>query len=146
MKAFNFRLEQVLKVRRQQEKIQQKEFFKIQTEHQQAVTSLKDLFNKKKETFADLKIKQKAGFHTTVYLAHMKYAEKLDLDIDVQRLNVQKTEIALSNERKKLLEAVTKRKILENLKEKKLEEYNYELSLEEQKVLDDIASRNAQPF
>jgi len=142
MKVFRFRLEQVLKVRKQEEKIQQKEFVQAQTEHQQAVESLKNLFNLKKETFEDLKKKQQTGFNTVTYLAHMKYVEKIDLDIDVQRLNVQKTEIALKKERKKLLEIVKKRKILENLKEKKLEEYNYEASIEEQKNLDDVASRN----
>jgi len=141
MKKFEFRLEQVLKIRHQQEIMVQKEFAKVQAEHKIEVAKLTKIFDDKRVTFDSLKDKQRTGFDSTIYMAHMKFIEKLNLDIDIQRINVSKKEAELSKKRKELLEAVKKRKILENLKEKKLEEYNYEMNQEEQKFLDDISQR-----
>lgn len=141
MKKFEFRLQDVLKVRRMQEKIAQKEFSKVYFKHQKEVNTLRNLYDMVKDTVNALKIKEQKGFNQIEYRAHMDYIGKLNLDIDLQRINVSKSEREVEKERVKLLEAVKKRKILENLREKKLEEYTYELNLDEQKLLDDAATR-----
>lgn len=141
MKKFNFRLEQVLKIRAQQEKVVQREFAIVQANYQKTVKALRDLFDLRKNTIDDLKKISGSSFDQRAYLVHMRFVEKLNIDIDIQRINVQKAEVELSKKRKDLLEAVKKRKIIEKLKEKKLEEYAYEANSEEQKNLDEVASR-----
>ena len=139
MKKFIFRLEQVLKIRTLEERIQQKEFSKVKSQHLIAVKKLEDIFIDRKETVRSLNDHEQRGFNQTIYLAHMKYIEKLNLDVDIQRINVSKVEIELKKERDKLLEIVKKRKSLENLKEKKYEEYLYNSNIEDQKMMDEIA-------
>lgn len=139
MKRFEFRLDRVLSVRIQQEKIQQKEFAVVQAKYQKAVEMLKQLFDSRQETVLNLKKLSSKGFDQRVYLAHMSFIEKLNRDIDMQRITLQKIEVELNKERKKLLEAMQKRKILEILKDKNKTEYIHELLIEEQKVLDDLA-------
>jgi len=139
MRRFEFRLDRVLSVRIQQEKIQQKEFAVVQAKYQKAVEMLKQLFDSRQETVLNLKKLSSKGFDQRVYLAHMSFIEKLNRDIDMQRITLQKIEVELNKERKKLLEAMQKRKILEILKDKNKTEYIHELLIEEQKVLDDLA-------
>lgn len=139
MRRFEFRLDRVLSVRIQQEKIQQKEFAIVQAKYQKAVEMLKQLFDSRQETVLNLKKLSSKGFDQRVYLAHMSFIEKLNRDIDMQRITLQKIEVELNKERKKLLEAMQKRKILEILKDKNKTEYVHELLIEEQKVLDDLA-------
>jgi len=139
MRRFEFRLDRVLSVRIQQEKIQQKEFAVVQAKYQRAVETLKQLFDSRQETVLNLKKLSAQGFDQRVYLAHMSFIEKLNRDIDMHRITIQKIEIELNKERKKLLEAMQKRKILEILKDKNKTEYIHELLIEEQKVLDDLA-------
>lgn len=139
MRKFEYRLDRVLSVRIQQEKIQQKEFAVVQAKYQRAVDMLKSLYDSRQETVLNLKKLAAKGFDQRVYLAHMKYIEKLNMDIDMQRITIQKIEVELNKERKKLIEAMQKRKILEILKDKNKTEYVQELQIEEQKILDDLA-------
>ena len=139
MKKFNFRLEQVLKIRILEERIQQKEFARIKNQHLLAVKIMADIYSDRKLTVDSLTKHEKRDFNQTIYLSHMRYIEKLNLDVDIQRINISKIEIELKKERNKLLEIMKKRKSLENLKEKKYQEYVYENHLEEQKIMDDIA-------
>ena len=139
MKKFIFRLDQVLKIRALEERIQQKEFSKVKSQHLNAVKNLENIYIDRKETVESLKNQERKGFNQTIYLSHMRYIEKLNLDVDIQRINIGKIEIELKKEREKLLNIIKKRKSLENLKEKKYEEYLYETNAEEQKVMDEIA-------
>lgn len=139
MKKFIFRLDQVLKIRALEERIQQKEFSKVKSQHLNAVKILENIYIDRKETVESLKDHERKGFNQTIYLSHMRYIEKLNLDVDIQRINIGKIEIELKKEREKLLNIIKKRKSLENLKEKKYEEYLYETNAEEQKVMDEIA-------
>jgi len=139
LKKFIFRLDQVLKIRALEERIQQKEFSKVKSQHLNAVKILENIYIDRKETVESLKDHERKGFNQTIYLSHMRYIEKLNLDVDIQRINIGKIEIELKKEREKLLNIIKKRKSLENLKEKKYEEYLYETNAEEQKVMDEIA-------
>ena len=139
MKKFIFRLEQVLKIRILEERIQQKEISKVKNQHIMAVKRMSNIYADRKETVDSLSNHEKQGFNQTIYLSHMKYIEKLNLDVDIQRINISKIEVELKKERNKLLEIMKKRKSLENLKEKKYEEYLYENNIEEQKMMNDIA-------
>ncbi len=142
MKQFSFRLENILEIRRQQEKVEQKKFAKEQANYQKEVDFLKVLFERRKETYENLIKLEKQKFDKRIRMIHVDFVEKTNVDIDLQRINVEKAEVKLKKQRSLLLEAMKKRKILEKLREKKKEDYNLEMKNEEQKILDEVAARN----
>lgn len=138
MEKFKFNLQQVLKVRLQEEKIQQRVLFEFQSKLQTLINEMSSLYEQKNVMSKELKQAEKVKFDGRTRRIYSEFNEKTDKMIAVVRKKIKVAEQDVNKERLKLLEVVKKRKSLENIKEKKELEYYYEQRKEEQKFLDEI--------
>ena len=138
MKKFKFNLQQVLKVRANEEKIQQRILFEFQSKLQQLINEMSSLYEQKKIMAKELQEAETKRFDGRTRRIYSEFNEKTDKMIVVVRNKIKSAEQDVAKERLKLLEIVKKRKSLENIKEKKKLEYYDEQRKEEQKFLDEI--------
>ncbi len=136
VKKFKFRLEKLLKIKKQEEKQLQGEFFNLKNELYEIERKIE---KKKKEidnSFLLLKKEKRSGVDFIEkwqrYISLLK-SEKRKLE---NQKNQKNTEV--QEKMNELLEKIKERKSVEILREKKFQAYLKELNKEEQNFIDEI--------
>ena len=138
MKRFNFKLEQVLKLREFREK-------ETQIELGRAVGALTVIENQIKNVAQEKFIAVQNRFSGNINLirSYEFYILRLDQTRDTLLEKAALAELEVERTRAIYLEASRERKIFTKLKERKEAEYRREVKLEEIKMIDDISSGRA---
>ena len=138
MKAFRYKLERVLDIRKlEQEQIEMK-LAAIVMELNNLLEEKEKTLNEKEETFNMWQKAQEGRLNIADLIAYQNRIIKINLNIEGLDGKIQKTKEGIEKVREELIEASRKSKILEQLKEKKFAEYRFEMEKEEQGILDEI--------
>jgi flagellar FliJ protein len=142
-KAFEFRLEKLLELRRLEEEAAQREFAAAQqavVEHNQAILSL---LTREEEGRQDLRRQQERAIDVVRLRMTGEYLEAIGRLLDRGRGVLQDlAKVELEN-RRRLTEALKGVRVLERFRERQLRRYRQELDLEERKFLDEIGQNLA---
>ena len=142
MKEFEFRLEPLLNLRKQEEKNIQKELMKLRKKYN-------DLKDKKSEYKADkkdwqqkLEEEQAEGINSTTLVKYHNYIEYLNQEIEEIELEMNYWREQIEECQDRLLDKVKERKKLSKLKERQAEEHWDKFLQEERKQTDEVATNN----
>ena len=142
MKEFEFRLEPLLNLRKQEEKNIQKELMKLRKKYN-------DLKDKKSEYKADkkdwqqkLEEEQAKGINSTNLVKYHNYIEYLNQEIEEIELEMNYWREQIEECQDRLLDKVKERKKLSKLKERQAEEHWDKFLQEERKQTDEVATNN----
>ncbi|RKY60193.1 MAG: flagellar export protein FliJ [Candidatus Latescibacterota bacterium] len=141
MRAFRFKLERVLQVRRLQEDLQREAFWKAQRDLDDAkeyLRALQEEFVKYKEL---LRSRRSGEAEAHEVLSYERYLDYLHTAIERQRQVVDRLRAQLEEHRRALHEAVRKRQVLERLKERQEDAYRRYKNKVFQNFLDEVGSR-----
>jgi flagellar FliJ protein len=136
---FIFRLEPVLKHRKHQEEMLQKELSLLLRKTEQQRSALQCCSEKLVRLMDDVQSLQKEGVTISEQILYCDCMEHQKLKIACLEREIAKMENQVDIKRKELLEAVKQRKIIEKLKEKKNFVYIEDMLKTEQKLLDEAA-------
>lgn len=139
-KRFEFRLEQVLNLRKQMEEVKVRELAVAKTHLLEAEKVLNAHLEKEKE-FAETYGDMGKGFFTADRAATY-YGYKATLEKQEKAYQDRQNDWMLEVERRRreAVKATRQRQLLENLKEKKQRAHALEVQSEEQKFLDEVSS------
>ena len=146
MRRFQFRLENVLNIRRKQEEGVQRQFAMKRAELLYIEKNISDLGDKMHRFMAQNQLGE-GSFTVMEVLAVDNYISRLEHEIRGLEILRKKKEKEVSTILNLLHEAKRTRKVIENLKTRQLERHRDELNREEAGELDDInqnISRNRQ--
>lgn len=135
-----FRLEALLKHRKYQEEVLQKE---LASARRHMLAEQKILHGQKaslREHQLELQRRQQQGTRVPEIVVVITYLAKLTDDLDNQHKRVAAAEREFQQARRALLEAVKKRKILENLKERQRQRHQQRLRKKERDAMDEVAA------
>lgn len=143
MRAFRFRLERVLQVRRLQEDLQREVFWEAQRDLDDArkhLTALQEEFVRYRKL---LRSRRSGKAEVQEVLSYERYVDYLHTAIERQMRVVERLEAQLEERRRSLQEAVRRRQVLENLKERQKEDYRRYRNRILQNLLDEVGARTA---
>lgn len=142
MKKFNFRLESVLNLRKQEEKSIQKELTKLKSNYNQLEEKLDEVQKDKWKWRQKIKEEQEAGIDSTTLIKYNNYIEYLNDQIQEIKLKMEYWQEQISECQDRLLAKMKERKKIGKLKEKKAEEHWEEFLEQERKQTDEVATNN----
>lgn len=137
---FSFRLEQVLKHRRMQEKVALQLMFKAKTELENEQRNLNQLFDsidRARERRFELE-QSSAGPLEQAYVETFILGQ--NMRIEKQKLRIRDFQIAFEREQDSYRDALLRVRVLENLKDKKLDEFKKKLNTQELSIMNDVLS------
>ena len=143
MKKFRFRLEKVLKIRKMNLDILQKELAEIKSQLYREQQELENLIMLRTKTEHDFIGLQSAGFEPGEAQMYLRYINGLNGRIGQQRDIVRKYIHMVEQKRLELLKASREKQKIEKLKEKALEEYKQEINRNELIFFDEINTTNS---
>ena len=138
--AYKFSYQKILDVRQIQEDQKSSEVASAQNELEKEKDELSKLEDEKSSTLKE------NGNDSKSSLALMRknsFMNRVNENIDKQKLKIEEKEETLSNKKNELLEASKSRKIMDKLKESDLKKYNIEQSRKEQNQIDEIGANIA---
>ena len=142
MKKFRFRLEPLLRLRRQQEEQKKRavgvlirEISEQQRQALQMATAVRQEGENLKHQYAQGRVDLDWAGHYRRYVSHMQMAinQRIEAVTQIQ----QRLQLA----RQELAEAAKNTKVLDKLKEKRRQRYDHELGREETRELDEVAAQ-----
>ncbi len=142
-KAFQFRMERLLDLRRLQEDLKKRELAEANravAQRQQAILLLLVEENRAKKELKDLKGANRELDLTAIRLQE-QYGNWLDRRIVQTYRELQGLQQKAGERRRELSEASKGVRILERLRERKRSEHRYAMDRDEQKFLDEVAQR-----
>ncbi len=142
MKGFNFKLENILKVKSLKEDLAKVELANLQSQYRTEEIILQQLQNSYVNYQSQLKEKQQKSITIQEFSLYSCYFHKVSQEITKQAELLVSVKEQVSRQREKLVESVKERKILENLKQKKYQEFKKIILSKEQNFLDEIATNN----
>jgi flagellar protein FliJ len=134
-----FRLEQVLKFRKEVEKMQQLELAKAKQQHENARDRLKQEKASMEALAQEFAQKQLKGIEAKDLQLYGDFTRRKSREIEEMRGSVVLLEKAVQEKREALLVAAKEKKALEVFKEKKMRDLRMEQLLRERAFLDEIA-------
>lgn len=137
---YRFKLEALLKHRRHQEEVLQKELADAQKKLAAEQSIQHALERKKRRRVQELQRRQTSGNTITDIVLYLTYIEHLSANIEDQKQRVQIVQQLAHQKRNELIASMKKRKALEKLKEKGRQAYQYKQMQEERKFMDEVAS------
>ncbi len=138
MKRFAFRLETVLRHRRNLEEKERNELFRLVSMLNQKVEQMKRLQDKSDETIQELTGKKLEEFeHSEIGWFHT-YLEHLRREMEKCRSQIAQLEDQIQLQKVALIEASKRKKIIDTLKTRQEKEYFVRVEKEEQKAIDEI--------
>ncbi len=137
---YRFKLEALLKHRRHQEEVLQKELADAQKKLAAEQSIQHALERKKRRRVQELQRRQTSGNTITDIVLYLTYIEHLSANIEDQKQRVQIAQQIAHQKRNELIASMKKRKALEKLKEKGRQAYQYKQMQEERKFMDEVAS------
>jgi len=143
MKAFRFRLERVLQLRRQMEEEKRRELSIMLFDLRQLEARLhslqRDLESCKTEMATDLEQEELSIARIEVFASYLK---RITSSIEEQRELILELYKKVESKKSELLETIKERKAMESVKTTRRAEHEKERAREEMKFLDEIASIN----
>jgi flagellar protein FliJ len=140
--AFRFNLEAVLKHRKREEDVAQRDYMEMQETVDLCLREIKNMYGKIDETREAVGAAEKSGTPNDI-----QFILQADHFIDGQKLRIREARLKardlireLEHRQEVLTEKLHERKIMDKLKEKKFEEYKETIAKLEQKEMDDITS------
>ena len=137
---YRFKLQSLLKHRRHQEEICQKEMAEAQRNLTDAQEKLRCLKKIKRENIQKLQARQKELHNVSTIIIAINYIEKLSRDVAAQMEQVGRASEKVTQKRHHLIAIMKKRKMLEKLKEKDRLEYQQKMMQAERKINDEVAA------
>ena len=140
MRAFRFRLERVLQLRRQMEDEKRRELSIMLFDLRQLEAKLhslqQDLESCKRQMTNDLELEELSIARIEVFASYLK---RIASSIEAQRELISELHKKIESKRNELLEAIKERKAMESVKAKRLAEHEKERIRDEMKFLDEVA-------
>ena len=137
---YRFKLQSLLKHRRHQEEICQKEMAEAQRDLTHTQEKLRHQKKEKHENLQKLHSRQKERHNISDILIFINYIKQLSRDMEAQMQQVGKASANVTQKRHNLIESMKKRKTLEKLKEKDWLEYQQKVMQTERKFNDEVAA------
>ena len=137
---YQFKLQSLLKHRRHQEEICQKEMAEAQRNLTDAQEKLRCLKKIKRENIQKLQARQKELHNVSSIIISINYIEKLSRGVAAQMEQVGRASEKVTQKRHHLIAIMKKRKMLEKLKEKDRLEYQQKMMQAERKINDEVAA------
>ncbi len=138
MKRFAFRLETVLRHRKNLEEKERIELFRLVSLLNQKLDQMKRLQDKTDETILELTGKELDDFEHTEISWFDTYLEHLRRETGKCRKQISQLEDQIQEQKVALIEASKRKKILDTLKTRREKEYSGRVEKEEQKAADEI--------
>ncbi|CAB1083527.1 hypothetical protein D1AOALGA4SA_11089 [Olavius algarvensis Delta 1 endosymbiont] len=135
-----FKLEPLLRHRRHQEEICQKELAESERLLADEKSKLRRQKREKRINVQNLQVNQKEKIDVSVLILSMNYIEQLSKKIEEQKRCVREAGKKLNQKRNELIIIMKKRKTLEKLKEKSRLAYQQKTMQNERKFMDEVAS------
>ena len=142
MKKFDFRLEPLLNLRKQEEKNIQKELMKLRKNYNQLQEKLEQHQADKQNWQQKLREEQTQGISSIDLKKYHNYIEYLNDQIEEVELEMDYWREQIQECQDRLLAKVKERKKLAKLKEKAAEEHWEEFLQQERKQTDEVATNN----
>jgi len=146
MRAFRFRLERVLQLRRQMEEAKRRELSIMLFDLRQLEAKLhslgRDLESCKKEMAQELEQEELSLARIEVFASYLR---RITTSIEAQRELVAELHKKIESKKDELLEAIKERKTMESVKARRRDEHEKECAREEMKFLDEIAGARFSP-
>ena len=139
MKAFQFKLERILSLRKHREREWEMKLAEITGKCVTLMREIKERQMKKADTF----LHRAEGGAAAEYLWAHRYMMRLDHEIENRTVELQLCERKREQVRKEYVKHSRDRKVLENLKDKRKVEYIDQQKIEEVKEIDDINTGRA---
>lgn len=138
--AFRFSMEAVLKHRKRQEELAQKELVEAQSNLEVCLHSIESMYRQIDETRASISRSEKIGDKSDVQwiVTSEAFIEAQKVRIHHERLHARELIRVLENKQEQLVERLHERKIIEKLKERREQEYKERMARLEQKEVDDL--------
>ena len=140
--AFRFPLESILKHRKRQEELAQREFIEARTQLEECLSGIDRMYRKIDETRLLI-----AEAQTSRAPRAMDFVWTSELLIEAEKMRIHKERLlardlirVLEEKEERLLVCLHERKIMEKLKDRRLEEYKEWMARFEQKELDDLTN------
>jgi flagellar FliJ protein len=138
MKKFEFRLEPVLRLRDQAEKVKQKEFALAVQEVRRCETDIVYVLSEIDVSHEGLREAETREIEPWQLIFHRRYLNHLQKQLGKLHAELQALAKKAEAKRLELVEASKRKKSLEKLKGRRRDEYVYEAAREEQKMFDEI--------
>ena len=138
--AYKFSYQKILDVRQIQEDQKSSEVASAQNELEKEKDELSKLEDEKSSTLKD---NGNDSQNSLDLMRKNSFMNRVNDNIDKQKLKIEEKEETLSNKKNELLEASKSRKIIDKLKESDLKKYNIEQSRKEQNQIDEIGANIA---
>ncbi len=138
MKKFAFRLETLLRYRKNLEEKEQAELFQLFSRHQRENGHLQDLQRKHQEVLAELTEQKSAGADYGETSWFYLYLDRLRFEMRRSAERIYRLEQDIQEQKAVLIEASKKKKILDSLKTKEKKAYVSAADKQEQKAIDDL--------
>jgi len=140
VKGFNFKLENILKVKILREDLAKGELAKLQSKYQKEETVFQEMQDSYASYQRQLREKQQELMTVQELSLYKCYFIKASQQINQQEMLLFHLDKQVNQQREKLVESVREKKILENLKQKEYQEYRKIILSKEQNFLDEIAT------
>jgi flagellar FliJ protein len=131
----------LLKHRRYQEEILQKELTQFRNRLTAEQNKLQHLKEKRREYSFRLQQRQKVNGTVSDLILYLQYLDRLSTELDYQRQQVIVAEKDFKKKRNDLIEIMKKRKVLEKLKENRSKAYLQQMLKNERKFMDEVAAK-----
>jgi len=138
--AYKFSYQKILDVRQIQEDQKSSEVASAQNDLEKEKDELSKLEDQKSST---LKENGNDSQSSLDLMRKNSFMNRVNENIDKQKLKIEEKEETLSNKKNELLEASKSRKIMDKLKESDLKKYNIEQGRKEQNQIDEIGANIA---
>jgi flagellar FliJ protein len=138
MKKFEFRLQPVLRLRDQAERVKQREFAEAVNEVRRCEGEILHVLSEIDDSHESLRHAEMRVIDPWQLIFHRRYLNHLEKQLHRLRGELQALSKKAEARRLELVEASKKKKSLEKLKERRRDEYMYEAGREEQKMFDEI--------
>jgi len=138
MKKFEFRLEPVLRLRDQTERIKQREFAQAVQEVRRCESDILYVLGEIEDSREGLRQAEIQEIDPWQLIFHRRYLNHLEKQLRRLRGELQALSKKAESKRLELVKASKEKKSLEKLRGKQRGEYEYEAAREEQKMFDEI--------
>ena len=128
-----------MEFRQHREKQKQRDLAQAKNKLQQEEKKLQFLNHTKDKCQKETKKRKRDKLNVKELSLYQVYLTKLHHQIKGQKVEIDKSEKEVENERGELLEKSKEKKVLENLKKSKLLSYKEEMNRIEQKTIDELA-------
>ncbi len=143
MKKFSFRLETLLRVREQKEKLKQREFAEEVRKVTEVENQIEEIEKSIAGAFEDLGSEAEVIYDPQTALSYYKYIFNMQRYSASRSRHLEELMVEFEKKREELVQTSRDRRVLENLKKRHREAWKSEVMREDQKEMDEIGNMRA---